>query len=165
MIGKELKITTNQLTYGEDDQNIKAYACFKYKSNHYILFKKPNDANLSYGSSHIDKDKAVIIDLKHQEDELFISLIDLIINKQELKEYEIISLDKVSKCEIIGSNSLEVPLDKITLLEDLTIPKKVVFQEKTVKKSKVKPIIISLFLLILIGASFFLYYNRQFWKT
>ena len=162
MIGKEIRLSDYQFNFGAEDKKIKVFASFKYKDgNKYVLFYNSDINKLCYGSVHIEANKMVILDLKRSSDDIIANLITLLINKQEINDYEYISLENVEKCEIIGFNEIMVNNDIISLLENITMPKPIVNEEKPKKKSKVKSVIIFIFLLLIIALGVFLYLNKD----
>ena len=162
MNGKEMKVIEYNLTYGNNTRQVNVLGCFRYKKNNnlYIVYSDTtsNYSIIYYGSSHI-KDKSVLsMACKDIMDEDIIKeYIYKITNKEELSDFEIISLDNIEGIEIISSNKLEIKKEVLNQLVELTIPKKETLEkdEKTStkkKKSKVLPLVLVL-LIISIGAS------------
>lgn len=169
MNGKELKVVEYNLTFGTSARVVNVISLFKYKKNNniYIIYSDINSSYdvIYYGSSHIKDNTVLSMECKDKMDEEIIKeFIFKTTNKEELNDYEIISLDKIDGLEIISSNKIEIKKEVLKQLIDLTIPKKEIpkndiEQEKKNKKSKI-PLIILMLLLVILATFGFLFLNK-----
>lgn len=169
-IGKKVTIKDYKFDFGDKAKEFYVFACVKYRGDIFAIYTDVYDTEnkLCYGSAHITKDTLVVLNTNDpREIDGIKNLIVKLINNQELDDYEIISLDKVGKIEIIGCDSFIFKKEIIDKLIDVTIPKDDTKVEEVVliksnpnKKSKVKYVFIVFLLLIAIGGVF-VYFNQD----
>ena len=145
MNGKELKVVEYDLKFGQKPRMVNVFGVFKYKPNNnlYVVYADV-DTNLSYvsyGSSHVKNDSILSMSCnKDKDEEIIKEYIFKVTNKEEIDNFEIISLDDISGIEIISSNKLEIKKDVLDSLVKLTIPvkekKEDNIEKKTPKKKK-----------------------------
>lgn len=169
--GKKVTIKDYQFSFGDKEKEYYVFACFKYHSEIFAIYADAfsNDNKLYYGSAHITNNVLVVLGtIDPKEIQGIQNFVVKLINKQNINEYEIISLDKVDKIEIIGTSEFTLKRDVIDKLVDITIPKEDTKQEdvaliKTdpVKKKKYgKYVTLILFIVIAFGGGF-LYLNKD----
>lgn len=166
MNGKEMKVIEYNLTYGSSARLVNVLGCFKYKANDnlYVVYSDiVNSYNIIYyGSSHI-KDKSILsMQCKNEKDEEIIKeYIYKVTNKEDLSNFEIISLDNIDGIEIISSNKLEIKKDILDKLVELTIPKKEIPAAETKvttnKKKNSKLILLLPLLILILGVGLYIY--------
>lgn len=166
MNGKEMKVIEYNLTYGSSARLVNVLGCFKYKANDnlYVVYSDiVNSYNIIYyGSSHI-KDKSILsMQCKNEKDEEIIKeYIYKVTNKEDLSNFEIISLDNIDGIEIISSNKLEIKKDILDKLVELTIPKKEIpaaeTKVNTNKKKNSKLILLLPLLILILGVGLYIY--------
>ena len=166
MNGKEMKVIEYNLTYGSSARLVNVLGCFRYKANDnlYVVYSDVvNSYNIIYyGSSHI-KDKSILsMECKNEKDEEIIKeYIYKVTNKEDLSNFEIISLDNIDGIEIISSNKLEIKKDILDKLVELTIPKKEIPEEEkkvvSKKKKSSKTLILLPLLIVILGVGLYIY--------
>lgn len=167
MNGKTLKVAEYNLTFGASDRYVNVFGFFKYKKNGnlYIIYTDVNTKYelIYYGSSHVKNNNLLSMACKEDDVEIIKEYIYKLTNNQPLDNFEIYSIDDITGVELISSNKLEVKLEVIRKLEELTLPKKEVKEEtieevkgETKKKKKgLKTILILLIVIILMGGGCF----------
>ena len=166
-IGKVLKVFTNELTFGSNDDKRNVFGVFKYKKNnvYYVVYSDiKNTYNIVYyGSCYIKNDSIIVLEAKEKEHgEIIKEFIYKIVNKEELSQYEIVNLDTIETIEIVGYSKLEVKTDIEKSLVDITIPKQidvVVSNENNSKKKS--PFAIIMLLLVIMMGGFGYYYFKS----
>lgn len=161
-----MKVIEYNLTYGSSARLVNVLGCFRYKANDnlYVVYSDiVNSYNIIYyGSSHI-KDKSILsMECKNEKDEEIIKeYIYKVTNKEDLSNFEIISLDDIDGIEIISSNKLEIKKDILDKLVELTIPKKEIPAAETKvttnKKKNSKLILLLPLLILILGVGLYIY--------
>lgn len=167
MNGKVLKVVEYNLSFGNQARMVNVFGCFKYKptNNLYIIYADVDTKYniVYYGSSHVKETSILSMECRDKkEEEVIKEYIFKVTQKEELSDFEIISLDKIEGVEIISSNRLEVKPEVLASLVDLTIPKPVV-EEKPLKKDtpkkkkskKILMILLGIILLVFVGVIYF----------
>lgn len=161
MKGKVLKIFNNDLYGNTDDREVAVFACFNHKKymNNYVIFTflgEYNKNKLYYGSLHIKENSIVIFATKGNAS-LYVNTFkeQYLNNLVDINEYEILDISKIEKVEIISYSEMEC--DKLNILDEISIPKKIVKEEVIVKEKKPIFLYVSLVILILlsIGLTYF----------
>jgi len=180
MFGKTLGVVEYNLTFGTDTRMVNVFSCFKYKKNNnlYVIYADVATKYeiVHYGGSHIKGN--VILSMSNRQDEVEIikEFIYKVINNEDLSDFEQIDLTEATGIEIISSNNLEVKLDVIRKLEEITIPKPQVMEEEKVKeipkeknvgtkKKKNKNLIIILLVIIIVGGGGYFYLSTRLSST
>ncbi len=160
-MGKILKVTEYDLSFGNNARKVNVFGCFKYKPTNslYIIYADVNDNYnvVYYGGSHVKGNSVLSMGCRDKKDEEIIKeYIYKVTEKKELKNFEEIALDNIEEIEIIASNKLEIKKEVLDSLIDLTIPKPVEKEEvKPVKKKSSKKILIFfIFILLLVGGGY-----------
>lgn len=161
MIGKVVKISENDLTFGKEASFIEIYSCFKIKKNgnKYIIYKHQDSNILSFGSVYFKPNAIIIIDIK-DNNEFIKEYTHNLIYKKDLSAYEILDIKDIEKAEIISENTLEVKPETLSTLYDLTIPKPEIKVE-TKPKKKNKGLIFIILFIILLGCAAILYFYQD----
>lgn len=166
MNGKKLKVTEYNLTFGATDRYVNVFGFFKYKKNGnlYVVYTDINTKYeiVYYGSSHEKNNNLLSMSCKDEEQEIIKEYIYKTINQESLDDFVVFTLEDITGIEIISSNKLEVQLDVIRKLEELTIESEKEKQEeqKTPNESKkskkvIKIILILLIIVLFIGGGYF----------
>ena len=166
MNGKKLKVTEYNLTFGATDRYVNVFGFFKYKKNGnlYVVYTDVDTKYelVYYGSSHEKNNNLLSMSCKDEEQEIIKEYIYKVTNNEPLDDFIIFTLEDITGIEIIASNKLEVQLDVIRKLEELTIEdenKKLEEQKNTneIKKSKkgIKTILTLLIIVLFIGGGYF----------
>ncbi len=169
--GKKVMIKDYQFNFGGNNSEYYVFACFKYHGEIFAIYANTvnPEYKLFYGSAHITNDILVVLGtMNPKEVDSIKNFIVKLINNQDISEYEIISLDKVNRIEIIGANDFPLKKDIIDKLIDISIPKDdtkkedvVLIKTDPVKKKKYSKFI-ALILFIIIGfGGAFVYLNRE----
>ena len=169
--GKKVTIKDYQFTFGDKEKEYYVFACFKYHSEIFAIYADTinTDNKLYYGSAHITNDILVVLGtIDPKEIQGIQNFVVKLINNQNINEYEIISLDKVEKIEIIGTSEFNLKKDVIDKLIDMTIPKEDTKEEEVVlikedpakKKIFMRYIMLILFAVLAVGGTY-LYLNRE----
>lgn len=171
MNGKTLNVIEYNLTYGTKTRQVNVFSLFRYKINNnlYVLYTDVDTKYelVYYGSSHIKNNSILSMTLPEEEGEIIKEYIYKLTNNLPLDNFEIIDLKEATGIEIVASNKLEVKLDIIRKLEELTIEKPNPHEEsekpiinikKNKKKTKklLKLLLILIFIILLGGGSFYL---------
>lgn len=139
MNGKELKVAEYDLTFGANARIVKVLGLFRYLKNNnlYVIYtdNNPTQPVINYGSSHIKEDTILSMTPKKEDEEIIKEYIFKVTSGEELKDFEIISLDKIENIELISSNHLEIKKEVLDSLIDKTIPKKETEEEKNIEKN------------------------------
>ena len=121
---------------------VNVVSCFKYKKNNklYVIYADVATKYeiIHYGSSHIKNNVILSMSSKKDEIEIIKEFIYKLINNEDLSDFERIDLTEATGIEIISSNNLEVKLEVIRKLEELTIPNKKEI-DKEIEKEQEKP--------------------------
>ena len=171
MMGKVLKISSNDLYGNADERKVAVFACFNHKRymNKYVIFSIIGEFDknkLYYGSIHLKTNSLVVFSVKDEEFNYIKPFIDEYMNDIKYsQEYELISLDNIEKIELISYNFIEC--DKLAYLYDKTIPKtlsKDIDKDKKNKGSKTLFLYVLLFVLIilLMGISYLYFFPEDF---
>lgn len=162
MTGKKLKISNNDLYGNQDERQVAAFVCFnhlKYMNNYVIFsFVGEYDKNiLYYGSIHLKTNSLVIFAVKENE-KVYIDTFreQFLTNTIDPKEYQIIDISQIEKVELVSFT--EVPYDKISILDNLTIPKSMTKKQEETKESK--PVFLYFLLIVLIAFLSFITYLK-----
>lgn len=162
MTGKKLKISNNDLYGNQDERQVAAFVCFnhlKYMNNYVIFsFVGEYDKNiLYYGSIHLKTNSLVIFAVKENE-KVYIDTFreQFLTNTIDPKEYQIIDISQIEKVELVSFT--EVPYDKISILDNLTIPKSMTKKQGETKESK--PVFLYFLLIVLIAFLSFITYLK-----
>lgn len=169
--GKKVTIKDYQFTFGDKEKEYYVFACFKYHSEIFAIYADTinTENKLYYGSAHITNNILVVLGtIDPKEIDGIKNFVVKLINNQNINEYEIISLDKVDRIEIIGTSDFNLRKDVIDKLIDMTILKEDTKQEEVVliktdpvkKKKYGKYIALILFIIVAFGGAF-LYLNRE----
>ncbi len=172
MNGKVLKVVEYNLSFGDNSRLVDVFGCIKYKKNNklYIIYADhgSNYNIVYYGSSHVKNNSILSMECNDSRDqEIIKEYIFKVTQKQELNDFEFISLDDVDGVEIISSNRLEVKPEVLASLVDLCIPKPEVSktvntqEAKVVKKSSMGKILIIIILALAIGGGFWYVTNMN----
>ena len=166
MNGKVLKVSESTLKFGNKDLEIVVFCCLKdlKYGNMYIIFANKNeykDNILYYGKVHYKPDSIVILNIKQDMEKEILNIVEDLLSHKELKGYEFISIDKVLKAEIISKNKLELSMDKLIQLEEISIKKKEEIKENKIKNKKRRGLKIFLLLLILIMGLMVIFYLKN----
>lgn len=154
MNGKELKVAETNLTFGVSARMVNVFGVFKYKPTNslYVIYADVNTKYnfVDYGSSHVKNNIILSMNCDPKKtEEIIKEYIYKVTNQEELDNFEIISLQDIEEIELISSNKLEIKMEVLNKLVELTIPKKEEkLEEKKEKKKKKSPL--KTFLLILI---------------
>ena len=175
MNGKVLKVTEYNLTFGTPERKVNVLSLFRYKQNNnlYVIYTDPNTTYsfINYGGSHINDTTILSMTCSNKkEEEIIKEYVFKVTNKEELTDFEIVSLKDITEIEIIGSNKLELKKEVLTSLTELTLPKpqekEVNEKENNTKKKKSKmPKILMFILLILLLAGGYYYYSQNLKTT
>lgn len=168
MNGKLLKVVEYNLEFGKQARMVNVFGVFRYLPNNnlYIIYRDVlQDYNyVSYGSSHVKGDTVLSMNCnKEQDEEIIKKYIYKVTNKEELSDFEIINLSKITGVEIISSNNLEIKQSVLENLIKLTIPqekhkeKPDTIQETSKKRSPVKILLVFLILILFFGCGFYFY--------
>lgn len=126
MQGKTLGVIEYNLTFGTNTRLVNVFSCFRYKKNNnlYVIYAdiETKYEIVHYGSSHIKNNSILSMSCKPEEVEIIKEFIYKLINNEELSDFEPIDLTEATGIEIISSNNLEIKLEVIRKLEELTIP-------------------------------------------
>lgn len=162
MTGKKLKISNNDLYGNQDERQVAAFLCFnhlKYMNNYVIFsFVGEYDKNiLYYGSIHLKTNSLVIFAVKENE-KVYIDTFreQFLTNTIDPKEYQIIDISQIEKVELVSFT--EVPYDKISILDNLTISKPMTKKQEETKESK--PFFLYFLLIVLIAFLSFITYLK-----
>ena len=162
MTGKKLKISNNDLYGNQDERQVAAFVCFnhlKYMNNYVIFsFVGEYDKNiLYYGSIHLKTNSLVIFAVKENE-KVYIDTFreQFLTNTIDPKEYQIIDISQIEKAELVSFT--EVPYDKISILDNLTISKPMTKKQEETKESK--PFFLYFLLIVLIAFLSFITYLK-----
>lgn len=166
MNGKKLKVTEYNLTFGSTDRYVNVFGFFKYKKNGnlYIVYTDIDTKYelVYYGISHQKNNNLLSMSCKEEEQEIIKEYIYKVANQEPLDDFIVFTLEDITGIEIISSNKLEVKLDIIRKLEELTIEneQKKLEEQKTTneaKKSKkgIKTILTLLIIVLFIGGGYF----------
>lgn len=165
MNGKTLKVKEYNLTFGASDRYVNVFGFFKYlkNGNLYIIYTDVNTKYeiIYYGSSHVKNNNLLSMACKEDDVEIVKEYIYKLTNEQSLDDFLVYSLDDIIGVELISSNKLEVKLDVIKKLEEVTLPKKGVIEEvkkdkKNSKRSLKKILILLVVIMFMGGGTFFL---------
>lgn len=158
MIGKVVKISDYNLTYGKEAMYVNIYGAFKYvkNGNKYVIYSYVDNIKrgnkLHYGSLFVRNNELVVMLSKDTKDDVVKGFIDCVINNKNMSEYEIISLKDINGIQIIDDASVSFDVD-ISTLYDKTIPKVEVVKKDDVKKEKsfsISYIFFALFIIVLV---------------
>jgi uncharacterized protein (UPF0333 family) len=157
MNGKELKVTEYNLSFGTTTRKVNVFGLFRYKPNNnlYVIYKDVNTTYniVYYGDSHIKGNSILSLTCnKDKDEEIIKEYIFKVTEKEDLKNFEIISLDDIEEIEIISSSKLELKKEVLDSLIDLTIPKRKIESEeiKSNSKNKFSVLKVLLYLIIII---------------
>lgn len=165
MNGKVLKVKQYNLEFGGHDRFINVLGCFKYKpaGNIYIVYSDV-DVKYSviyYGSGHVKGNTALCMQCREKaEEEIIKEYIFKLIQKEDMSNFEMISVEEAEGIEIIGSSKFEVKPEILTSLIDIVIPKPEIKEEakkeSTTKKKNnpLKTILLLLVLVCLLGGGY-----------
>ena len=153
MMGKILKITSNDLYGNVDDRNIVVFACFEHTKymNNYVIFAfecEYDKKKLCYGSVHLKEDSIVIFSVKDNVKQ-YIEQFILEYENDNISEFKILDIGSMEKVELVSYN--EMDYDKLELLDNKSIYKEVKIEEEIVKEKKPVFLYILLILLILLA--------------
>jgi len=166
MNGKKLKVTEYNLTFGSTDRYVNVFGFFKYKKNGnlYIVYTDIDTKYelVYYGISHQKNNNLLSMSCKEEEQEIIKEYIYKVANQLPLDDFIVFTLEDITGIEIISSNKLEVKLDIIRKLEELTIEneQKKLEEQKTTNESKkskkgIKTILTLLIIVLFIGGGYF----------
>jgi len=128
MNGKTLKVVEYNLTFGSSDRIVNVFSFFKYKNNGnlYVIYTDINTKYelIYYGTGHIKNNNLLTMACKIEEVEIIKEYIYKLTNNESLENFEVYNLEDINDIEIVSSNKLEIKLEVIRKLEELTIPKK-----------------------------------------
>lgn len=165
-IGKELKIYTNELQYGRKSNIVFAFGIFKNKktnTNYIIYTNYINKDVIYYAEVHLREDDTILTLKTNTTEETINEIIEQIINKKDLEEYEIIDLNKYEFIELVGYNEIK---DKEAVINKLLeITRKVEIKEETQtttkKTSKLKYILLLPIIVLIIYFVFIKDYTKE----
>ena len=168
MNGKVLKVKQTSLEFGGHDRFVNVLGCFKYKPNGniYIIYSDVDGQYniVYYGSGHARGNIALCMQCREKsEEEIIKEYIFKTIQKENMDNFEIVSLNDAEGFEIIGSSRLEVKPEVLTGLIDIAMPKpevkeKVSENRKKTKKNPLKGILMFLVIVIaLVGGYYYLF--------
>lgn len=163
MNGKELKVAEYNLSFGSSARMVNVFGVFRYIKNNglYVIYGdiSPTQPIVYYGTSHVKENTILSMTPKPEDEEIIKKYIFKVTEDEDLKEFEIISLESIETIEIIASNHLEVKPEIINSLMEKTIPKKeAVSEEKETKKTKKKNKMLIPLILILAACGAGYYY-------
>lgn len=156
MYGKVVKKSEYEIKFGSKEQMVNVFICCKSLKNNinYVVFSYASEketSKLYYGMVHINGSKLVSMEPKPGSEEIIKDLVWKITNKQELKDYEIIDINKADRIEVISFNTLELKPEVINSLVDLTIPKDKSQEDNSNNKSSSTGCIIFIVVLLILG--------------
>lgn len=135
MHGKTLRVVEYNLTFGTTARMVNVFGVFKYKKNNnlYVVYSDDNTKYeiVYYGGSHIKNNTVLSMTTKESDSEIVKEFIYKIINNDDLSDFEFVDLKEIEGIEIISSSKLEVKLEVIRQLEELTIPGKKIEKNDT----------------------------------
>lgn len=163
MQGKTLKVIEYNLTYGAKDRYVNVLGFFRYRKNGnlYVIYVDLDTKYeiLYYGSGHLKNNNLLAMACREDDVEIIKEYVYKVINAQNMDDFETYSLDDIEGMELISSNRLEVKLDVIRKMVELTVAKKeeknVVVESKKVSKLPKKFIGLFLIGIIVIGGGCF----------
>lgn len=174
MYGKTLGVVEYNLTFGTNTRMVNVFGCFKYKKNNnlYIVYADVDTKYefVHYGSSHIRQTVVLSMTPRQDDSEIIKEYIYKVINNEDLSLFERIDLTEATGIEIIASSNLEVKLEVIRKLEELTIPNKkeeVIENVSSVKTVEEKPkrkvnktlLLVLLLVFVVVGGGYFYLVN------
>jgi len=163
MTGKVLKIVSNDLYGNVDDRQVVVFSAFchtKYMNN-YVVFAflgEYGKKKLCYGSLHIKNNSLVIFSVRDNVKKYIEEFLDEYVN-DKVENFEILDISKMEKVELVSYS--EMDFDNLELLDEKSIPKIKVNDEKEREK---KPVFLYCLLLVLILSSVgltILYFNPE----
>ena len=171
MHGKLVKVKQYNLEFGTRDRYVNILGCFKYipNGNIYIIYTDVDTKYnlIYYGSGHIRENIALCMKCREkQEEEIIKEYIFKLLQKDNLNNFQIISLETVENIEIITSDKFEVKPEILTSLIDIVIPKPEIKEEvketpvtvsTTKKKKNTKLLLVLLLIIITIGIGGYLF--------
>lgn len=164
MNGKMLKVKQTNLEFGAHERYVNILGCFKYKPNGnvYVVYTDVDNkySVVYYGSGHVRQDMMLCMQCRDKNEEEYIKeFIFKVTQKDDLSNFDWLSLDNVSCIEIIGSTNLELKQETLSELMNVMFPKEEVEDnvavspnkiEKKVKKKKKKSLIVLLLMVVVI---------------
>lgn len=171
MNGKVLRVKQTSLEFGGQERKVNILGCFKYKANGniYIIYSDIDTrySVIYYGSGHVRGDLALCMPIRDKEieEEITKEYIFKITQKENLDNFEILSLNEAKEIEIIGSTKLEVKPEILQELIQIVIPKEHPQEtpiKKEVKKKKgnpLKDILLGLLIVVFIFGGYYIYNN------
>lgn len=151
MMGKVLKVISNDL-YGNVDERIAVvFACFNHTKymNNYVIFSflgEYGKNKLGYGSVHFKNDSLVIFSVKDNFKQ-YIDEFLLEYTTDKLENFKILDISMMEKVQLVSYNEMEY--DKLQLLDDKSIYREVKNSNEMMAKEK-QPILIYILLIILV---------------
>lgn len=157
MIGKVIKISDYNLTYGKEEIHANVYGAFKSikNGNKYVIYNYVEDKTkknkVYYGSLFIRNNELVVMLSKDTKEDIIKEFIDSIITNKGTEEYEIIKLDNINSIQIIDDAPVSFNVD-INTLHEKTIPKveETDKEPKPKKKISITYFFFALFIIVLI---------------
>lgn len=165
MNGKELKVAEYNLSFGSSARMVNVYSVFRYIKNNglYVIYGdvNPTQPVINYGSSHVKENTILSMTPKPEDEEIIKKYIFKVTKNEDLKEFEIISLEPIETIEIIASSYLEVKPEIINSLIEKTMPKKEEVSEnvETKKGKKKNKMLIPLILILAACGAGYYYYT------
>lgn len=165
MNGKTLRVVEYNLTFGGNDRYVNVFGFFKYKKNGnlYLVYTDVDTKYeiVYYGTSHEKNDNLLSMACKEEEQEIIKEYIYKVVNQEPLDDFDVYTIEHITGIELISSNKLEVKLDIIRQLENLTIkktetsPTNEQTKEKKKKSNNSLKILLILLLVILMGGGYY----------
>ena len=163
MYGKILKIANNDLYGNVDDRIVSLFAVFIHKKymNKYAIFTFSNEFSknkLYYASVHLKENSIVTFNVRNDDIEHINKFVnDYLNNIIDPNEYEIIDISNINKVELVSSTPVD--FDRLTDLDNLSIPKINAAETETVGKKPVFLIFLLIIFILLLGGVIYLHYN------
>ena len=170
MIGKVLKVFSNDINGNVDDRKVAVFGAFNHLKymNRYIIFAiigEYGNKKLCYGSVHQKKDSLIVFGTPESNVPIIDDFTNSLLNNNiDPKDYKVLDISDCEKIELISYNQKD--FDKLPELDSLTIekeaPKSVA---KTNKKESSATLYILLVIFILLGLGVtYLYLNPSILK-
>ena len=156
MIGKRIRISDYKFTYGQETVYINVFGVFKNikSGNKYIVYSYDNK-KLYFGSFFVKDNIGTVMVSKDTDKDIIKNFIDNVISGNNDNSYEIENLDSIQSIQIIDELIYDYSVD-INKLDEITMPKEKIEEEKETPKKKVSLFVIGIMvLLIVIGVFFF----------
>ncbi len=165
MNGKILKVASNDLYGNADDRQVAVFAVFNHKKymNKYIIFafeSATGEKKLCLGSVHLKDNSLVIFEIRKDEVKYVMDFVSQYVQGTvNSKEYEIISINKISKAELVSYNQEDY--DKLSELDKISIKRVAANSEEESYKSPVFLYGLLVFLIFALIGITYVYFNPE----